>query len=74
MVEGVDQNNVVVHHNACQSDHTDPRQERTEWTAEHQQSQQHARGRHHYRQQNESALIEIIELRNQQNEHNRQRQ
>ena len=74
MIEGVYQNDVVVHHNARQRHYADTSEKRAERTPQHQQTQEHPGSGHNHREQNQRALVEIIELGHQQDKHNRERQ
>ena len=73
VVVGVDEHDVVVHHDSGQRHHANPRQDGAERAAGDQQAEQHARRGHHHRHQDEKALVEAVELRHQQHEHQQQR-
>ena len=73
VVVGVDEHDVVVHHDARQGHHAHPREDGAERAVGDQQAEEHPSGGHHHGQQNQQALVEAVELRHEQHEHQQQR-
>ena len=67
-VVGVDQHDVVVHHDAGQRDHADARHHDAEGLAGQQQAEEHADRRHDHAGQHQPDAGELVELRQQHEE------
>ncbi|CSC18103.1 Uncharacterised protein [Vibrio cholerae] len=72
MIIGINQYDIVVHHNPCQSNHPDARHDDAKRFLENQQSSKNPYGRENHRGQNQEGLIETIELGDQNDRHRRE--
>ena len=73
VIVGIDQDDVVVHYDPSQRDHTDTTHNDPEGAACDQQAKQHARNRKDDRRHHDEGLVKVVELGQQNHKHQQDR-